>query len=72
MRRVRHRDGAAFASTVAFAAGTRVALADLGMGGDHYDVIVPYAYGALTLLPCLAGLAAVVSVWRRGRPAARR
>ncbi|GAA3159530.1 hypothetical protein [Nonomuraea roseoviolacea] len=60
------------ATTAAFAAGALVALTDLGLGGDHYDVIVPYAYGTLTLLPCLAGLAAVVSVWRRGRPAPRR
>ena len=53
------------------AAGTLVALTNLGLGGERYTVIVPYAYGALTLLPCLAGLAAVVSVWRHGRPVPR-
>lgn len=59
------------ATTVGFAAGILVALTNLGMSGEQYEVIVPHAYGALTLLPCLAGLAAVVSVWRHGRPAPR-
>ncbi|MGI5171096.1 hypothetical protein ACQEU3_42765 [Spirillospora sp. CA-253888] len=58
-------------ATAALVAGVLVALTNLGMGGERYDVIVPYAYGTLTLLPCAAGLAAVVSIWRHGRPTPR-
>ncbi|NUR92922.1 MAG: hypothetical protein HOY71_53370 [Nonomuraea sp.] len=58
------RRWAAIAGTLFFAAGTVLALANLSMGGEKYDVVVPYLFGALTLLPCLAGLAAVVSLWR--------
>jgi hypothetical protein len=52
-------------ATAALAAGVLVALTNLSVGGDGYHVIVPYTFGTLTLLPCLAGLAAVVSAWRR-------
>ncbi|MCT2586905.1 hypothetical protein [Actinophytocola gossypii] len=57
------------AMTAACGAGLLVALTNLSLGGDHYDVVVPYGYGVLTLLPCLAGLVAVVSVWRPARRA---
>ncbi|MFF9347047.1 hypothetical protein [Streptomyces sp. NPDC014734] len=57
-------------TTTAFAAGMSVALMNLGLGGEKYDVIVPYAYGMTTLLPCVAGLVVLVSVWRH-RPAPR-
>ncbi|MBL1068137.1 hypothetical protein [Streptomyces sp. 7-21] len=53
------------AATLAFAAGTFTALLNLSLSGEHYDVIVPYQHGTLTLLPCLAGLAAIVPLWRR-------
>lgn len=56
---------ARLASTVAFAVGTLLALTALTMSGAHYDTIVPPAYGTLNLLPCAAGLVAVVTLWRR-------
>ncbi|MEU4547340.1 hypothetical protein [Nonomuraea dietziae] len=59
---------ARFAALIGFGAGALVALTNLTMGGDHYDVVVPYAYGTLTLLPCVAGFAALISLWRYGRP----
>lgn len=52
------------ATVTAFVAGTSVALANLTMPGGQYDIIVPPVLGWLTLLPCLAGLAAVVSIRR--------
>lgn len=54
------------AATSAFAAGALLALMNLTLGGGQYSVILPTGYGVLTLLPSLAGLAAVVSLWRRG------
>jgi hypothetical protein len=56
-------------TTAAFAVGTIAALTVGFTGGEAYSTIVPPAYGALVTLPCLAGLAAVVLVWRRGRAA---
>ncbi|MFJ2900558.1 hypothetical protein ACIO87_37580 [Streptomyces sp. NPDC087218] len=53
------------AATSAWAAGMTVAMVDLGMGGERYEVIVPVGYGVLTLLPCVAGGVAVVRLWRR-------
>ncbi|THV30012.1 hypothetical protein [Glycomyces paridis] len=53
--------------TALFALGTLLALTSMTLGGEQYDTIVPPIYGALGLLPCLAGLAAVVLVWRRAR-----
>jgi hypothetical protein len=55
-------------TTIGFTAGAILALMNLTLRGGEYDVILPYAYGTLTLLPCVAGLAAVISVWRYGRP----
>ena len=54
------------AATSAFAAGVLLALVNLTVGGGQYTVIVPTGYGVLTLLPSLAGLIAVVSLWRPG------
>jgi len=51
-------------ATCAFIVGALFALMNLTLGGGNYDVILPTGYGVLTLLPCLAGLAAVVSLWR--------
>ncbi|WAL65923.1 hypothetical protein ORV05_34570 [Amycolatopsis cynarae] len=56
------------AATTVFAVGACLSLAHLTMGGGAYKVILPVGYGILTLLPSIAGLAAVVSLWR-GRPA---
>lgn len=54
------------AATSAFAAGVLLALLNLTTGGGQYDVILPAGYGVLTLLPSLAGLIVVVSLWRPG------
>lgn len=59
------RRWAKIAVTVLFAAGTLIALTNMSLGGENYDTILPPAYGLLGLLPCLAGLAAVVLVWRK-------
>lgn len=58
-------------ATTGFAAGAIVALMNLSLSGDEYDVILPYLYGTLTLLPCLPGLAAVIHLWRDRLPATR-
>lgn len=51
--------------TALFAVGTLLALTGSSLGGEQYDTIVPPLYGLLGVLPCLAGLAAVVLVWKR-------
>jgi hypothetical protein len=65
------RRWARLAVTAAFAAGAGIALLNLTVGGGKYHTILPPAYGLLTLLPALAGLAAVASMWRRGRDVTR-
>ncbi|SDE05393.1 hypothetical protein [Glycomyces harbinensis] len=52
--------------TGAFAVGTTLALTAAALGGEGYGTILPPAYRALVMLPSLAGLAAVLLVWRRG------
>jgi hypothetical protein len=52
------------AATAALAAGAGIAVLNLTLGGGNYRTILPPAYGLLTLLPALAGLAAVASLWR--------
>ncbi|MEU6249646.1 hypothetical protein [Glycomyces sp. NPDC047010] len=54
-------------ATVLFTLGLVTSLTLLGTGGENYDQIVPLGYGLLGLLPVLAGLAALVSVWRTAR-----
>ncbi|BCJ36996.1 hypothetical protein Athai_44990 [Actinocatenispora thailandica] len=49
---------------IAFAAGVLIALTNLSVGGEHYQVIVPYLFGTLTLLPCIAGIVGLVQAWR--------
>jgi hypothetical protein len=49
---------------VALAAGILIALTNLSVGGEHYQVIVPYLFGTLTLLPCIAGVVGLVQAWR--------
>lgn len=57
---------ARLAAAISLVAGTVGALVNLTLPGGEYDVILPIGYGTLTLLPCLAGLAAVFSLWRPG------
>ncbi|MFB9662863.1 hypothetical protein ACFQS3_21875 [Glycomyces mayteni] len=54
-------------ATVLFALGLLTSLTLLGTGGEQYEQIVPLGYGLLGLLPVLAGLAALVAVWRTAR-----
>lgn len=60
------------AAASALAAGVLVATVNLTLGGGQYDVILPAGYGVLTLLPSLAGLVAVVSLWRPGHRGGQR
>jgi hypothetical protein len=55
---------------LAFAAGILIALTNLSVGGENYQVIVPYLFGTLTLLPCIAGVVGLVQAWRH-RPTTR-
>lgn len=52
------------------AVGLLVAATNLSMGGEAYDVIVPTAFGVLTLLPALAGVVAVLTMGGPARAAA--
>lgn len=52
-------------ATIAFASGLLIALMNLSIGGEGYKVIVPTVFGVLTLLPCAAGVFALVAVWRK-------
>lgn len=53
------------AVTTAFIVGTGLAMMGATMSGDAYDQIVPTPYGIATMIPSLAGLAAVWFVWKR-------
>jgi hypothetical protein len=50
--------------TTLFAVGATVALINVSVGGEAYKTIVPLLHGTLGLLPALAGLVAVVALWR--------
>ncbi|RFU88558.1 hypothetical protein DY218_00945 [Streptomyces triticagri] len=63
------RHALALAGTL-FAAGSCLALFGLTYASAPYDRVLPLSYGLLGLLPCLAGLAAVVLL-RRERSASR-
>jgi hypothetical protein len=52
-------------STTLFALGATIQLTTLSIGGESYTTIVPTFHGVLGLLPSLAGLVAVVGLWRR-------
>lgn len=54
-------------STVLFLLGATIQLTGLSIGGEAYTTIVPPLYGTIGVLPSLAGLVAVVGLWRRGR-----
>lgn len=48
-----------------FLLGAALACLNLTVSGEEYDIIVPPVFGALTVLPVLAGLVAIVHLWRR-------
>ncbi|WP_163511567.1 hypothetical protein [Fodinicola acaciae] len=61
---------APIAATAGLVAGLLFPLIDFSLKGGAYDIVVPYGYGALTLVPCVAGLIATIATWRNRRPAA--
>lgn len=56
-------------ATTWFALGVVTAGATLSMGGEAYDVIVPTPLGVLSALPVLAGIAALIQLWRHRQTA---
>jgi len=52
-------------TTTLFILGATIQLTTLSVGGEAYTTIVPTLHGVLGVLPSLAGLAAVIGVWRR-------
>ena len=50
--------------TTLFLIGATVQLIGLSVGGEAYTTIVPTLHGVLGFLPSLAGLVAVVGLWR--------
>ncbi len=56
---------ASWAATAMFALGTSVAVADLLIKDKSGDIGLAPVLGWIGMLPCLAGLAAVVLLWRR-------
>lgn len=61
----RGKRAARWIGTTFFALGAVMALTNVSIGGEGYSTIVPLLHGLLGLLPALAGLAAVVGLWRR-------
>jgi hypothetical protein len=58
---------ARWVSTTLFVLGATIALIDVSFGSAPYDTIVPTFHGTLGVLPPLAGVVAVVGLWRRSR-----
>ena len=56
------------AATALFVLGTAIALTDLLIKDTSGDTGLPPLLGWAGMLPCLAGLLAVVLLWRRSRP----
>jgi hypothetical protein len=56
------------AATAVFALGTGIALIDLLVRDTSGDVGLPPLLGWVGMLPCLAGLLAVMLLWRRSSP----
>ena len=56
------------ATTGMFVLGTGIALYNLTASGGEYERIIPALYRVIGLLPSLAGLVAVILVWRLGSP----
>ncbi|MER7080189.1 hypothetical protein SAMN02982929_03591 [Saccharopolyspora kobensis] len=52
-------------STIMFSLGASVALLNLSLSGGAYTNVIPPLHSALGALPALAGLAAVVLLWKR-------
>lgn len=68
VRRSPRRGRAVAATWLAF--GLMWAIVTLSFGGDAYDVVVPTAFGVLTLLPVLVGAAVLYLMWRDAPSAA--
>ena len=62
---VRGRRWAPAAATVVWVLAATVTAYVAAAPAGAYDQLVPTGLGALTALPCLAGLVAVVQLWRR-------
>lgn len=62
----KHKRTARLVTTVMFVLGASIALIDLNFSEAAYDRVIPPLYGTLGLLPSLAGLVAVILVWRHG------
>jgi hypothetical protein len=60
---------ARWVSTTALVVGTALALFDASIRDTSGDTGLPLSVGLLGLLPSVAGLAAVVLIWRRARGA---
>ncbi len=58
-------------SATLWALGTATALYAVSAPAEPYDRMVPIGLGVLLLLPCVAGLWAVVQLWQHGRPGTR-
>ena len=54
-------------SVTLFSLGALMAILNLTVGGDGYDIIVPQTYGLVGLLPVAVGVVALVKVWRVDR-----
>ncbi|MER5392232.1 hypothetical protein [Saccharopolyspora sp. NPDC002686] len=51
--------------TIMFALGASAALLNMSLSGGAYTNVIPPLYSTLGALPALAGLAAVVLIWRQ-------
>ena len=63
----RNKRWARWVSTTLFLLGVTIQLTDLSVGGEAYSTIVPPLHGVIGVLPSLAGLVAVVGLWRHRR-----
>ncbi|WP_433167402.1 hypothetical protein [Kribbella sp. CA-247076] len=63
----RGKRGARAVGTTLFLVGATVQLLSLSVGGEAYTTIVPTLHGVIGFLPSLAGLVAVIGLWRKGR-----
>ncbi|MEV5987860.1 hypothetical protein AB0L85_23070 [Streptomyces sp. NPDC052051] len=52
-------------ATTFFVLGGSIAAFDLTYAGGDYSLVIPRLYGLLGLLPAIAGVAALVQMWRR-------
>jgi hypothetical protein len=61
----RDKRGARAIGTTLFLLGATIQLTSLSVGGEAYTTIVPTLHGVIGFLPSLAGLIAVIGLWRR-------